>query len=274
MRFVTVDVAYSTVSIAAKIKYAYSKKDREIVKNNLRTIIPGADRKEISLVAKEVFINFGKYLVDFFLLIKNKKDYLENTVQVIGLENLRDALGGGRGCILISGHFGNWELSGCALANLGFKLNVVVLEHADPRINNLFIEQRKKTKINIVPIGGARRAFQKALSRNEPIGILADRPFGDRGIEVKFFEKKVIVPRGAALLSLRNGSPIVILFSYKEDTKKNEYKLVLDRPFMPEKKDSVNETLKDITEKFMKRFEYYIRKYPSQWYMFNKVWED
>lgn len=274
LRIANLNIAYSITSFAAKLKCSFSKKDREIVKKNLRVVIPGVGERELSFLTKDVFVNFGKYLVDFFWLIKNQKGYLKNAVQFIGLENLDEALKVNRGCIIIAGHFGNWELAGCALANLGYRISVVVLAHNDPRINNLFMEQRKRAGANVIPIGFAKIECQKALRRNEIIAILGDRPYGDRGIKVKFFDKTAVVPRGAALFSIKNGSPIVPAFVYKEDTRKNIYKLVFEKPVFVKREGPHDKQLKDITQRFISRFEYYIEKYPSQWYMFNKVWEE
>ena len=274
LRCTTTESAYSIVSFFAKLKYIFSKRDRETIKANLRTVIPEAGEEEISSLAEDVVKNFGKYLVDFFSPIKNQKDYLEETVQIVGIENIDEALKLGRGCIIIAGHFGNWELAGCTVASLGYKLNVVALDHPDPRINNLFIEQRKKAGVNIVHIGAAKTACQKALSRGEIIALLGDRLYGDHGIEVEFFGKTAIFPRGAAVFSLRNGSPIVMCFQYKEDVKKNAYKVIFEKPFLVKREGHLEEQLKDITQRFIKRFEHYIRKYPSQWYMFNKIWKE
>ena len=271
LRYSTHDVAYSVASFSAKAKYIFSKRDRELVKKNLCNAIPGTSKKEISQLAQEVFINFGKYLVDFFTLIKNQKGYLEKKVQFIGLENVNEALKSGKGCILISGHFGNWELAGCALANLGYKMNTVALAHSDPRINKLFLERRKSVGANVIPIGSAKTACQKALRGGEVVGILGDRPFGDRGIEVNFFGKPTIVPRGAALFSLKNNSPIVYTFCYRDGAK---YKTIFEGPFLTKKEGCLDKQLKEITQKFITRFEYYIQKYPSQWYMFNEVWKN
>lgn len=274
LRFTTLEVAYSIVSFFAGLKYIFSKRDREIVKANLRTVISEDSDKKISFLTKEVFINFGKYLVDFFSFTKDKKDYLKEIVQFIGLKNLDDALKSRKGCIIIAGHFGNWELAGCALANLGYKVNAVVLAHDDPRINNLFMKQRRNAGVNVIPIGAVKTECQKALCQNEIIAILGDRPFGDHGIEMNFFGKKARVPRGAALLSLKNGSPIVLTFVYKEDTRKNKYKVIFEKPFLVKREGHLNNELRDTTQRFMDRFEYYIQEYPSQWYMFYKVWED
>jgi KDO2-lipid IV(A) lauroyltransferase len=274
LRVANLNTAYAITSFAIKLKCSFSKNDREIVKKNLRVIIPEAGERELSLLTKDVFVNFGKYLVDFFWLIKNQAGYLKNAVRCIGLENLDDALKVNRGCIIIAGHFGNWELAGCALANLGYRVNVIALAHNDPRINNLFMEQRKKVGVNVIPIGFAKTECQKVLRRNEIVAILGDRPYGDRGIKVNFFDKTAVVPRGAALLSIKNGSPIVLTFIYKEDTGRNIYKLVFEKPVFVKREGLLDKQLNDITQRFINRFEYYIKKYPSQWYMFNKVWEE
>ena len=274
MRIVNLNIVYSIASFVAKLKCNFSKKDRETVKRNLCVVIPKAGERELALLTEDVFINFGKYLVDFFWLIKGERHYLKNAVQFIGLENLDEALKDNRGCIIITGHFGNWELAGCALANLGYKINVVALAHNDPRINNLFVAQRKRAGINVIPIGLAKTECQKALHRNEVIAILGDRPYGDHGIKVKFFDRTTIVPRGAALFSIKNGSPIVLAFTYKEDTRRNIYKVVFEKPLFIKKEGPHDKQLKDITQGVMNRFEYYIKRYPSQWYMFNKVWEE
>ena len=212
--------------------------------------------------------------MDFFTLVKGEKKYLEHIIKVEGAENLDEALKLGNGCIILTGHFGNWELAGCRLANMGYKINVVALNHADERINNLFITERRKSGINIIPIGAARNACLQALKRNEIIAILGDRPYGDRGIEVKLFGKTAIVPRGAALFSLKNSSPMITAFSYRDDNADNTYKIVLDKPFLTDRTGQTSVKLREITQRFADRFESYIKRYPSQWYVFNKVWEE
>ncbi len=272
LRITSVEVAYSIISFITKLKYLFSIKDKEIVKANLRVVMPESTEEEISALARDVFKNFGKYLVSFFSLIKNENGYLEKSVEIIGLENIDEALKLGKGCIVVTGHFGNWELAGCALANLGYKLNAIALAHTDPRINKLFIEQRKRAGANVIHIGNAKTTCQKALSRGEIVAILGDRPFGDHGIKVDFFGKTAVFPRGTALFSLKNGSPIITTFTYKENTESNTYKLIFEKPFLVKREGSLEEQLKTITKKFIDRFEYHIKKYPSQWYMFNKVW--
>ncbi len=273
LRVTSTRCAYILVSFFATLQFTISKRDREIVKKNLRIVLPHAPESTISQTARRIFNNFGKYLVDFFSIAKNKSSYLKEVVNFDGLENVDEALRFGKGCIIMTGHFGNWELAGCALANTGYKMNVIALAHTDRRINNLFINQRKKSGINVIHIGNAKTHCLNALYRGEVIAILADRPYGDRGIEVSFFGEKALFPRGAALFSLKSDAPIIFGFTFKEDEDTNRYKVVFDKPFRIKREGTLAMQLQEITQRFAERFETYIRKHPAQWYMFNEIWE-
>lgn len=266
--------AYAVVSFFASLKYYLSKNDREIVEQNLRVVMPEAGKKEISSLAKKVFINFGKYLVDFFAFTCSDADVIRKKIVFEGLEKVDKALESGKGCIILTGHFGNWELGGYLMAKLGYKLNIVALDHSDQRINDIFIQRRKKAGTNIASIGNAKQFCLSALKRNEIVAIAGDRPYGENGIDINFFGKTTRIPRGAALFSVRTGAPLIIVFTYKTDDKNGDNKMVFEEP-IPVKRDlPVHAAMRDATQYFINRFELYIRKYPSQWYMFHHVWKD
>ncbi len=271
LRIFSRKAAYRVAGLIGKVQYALSKKDRELVKANLRSALPEAGEREISSRAREVFVNFGIYLVDFFYLMKGSPGYLEKTVRLTGIENIHKALEAGRGCIILTAHFGNWEMGGCVLAKQGFGLNVVALAHSDGRINDLFLRQRRAAGINVIPLGKARTDCQNALKRGEAVAILGDRLYGDHGIEIDFFGKKAIVPRGGALLSLKNGSPVVLVFAHKEGDINH---VVCDPPYLVRREGDKDKELAEIIQRFIRRLEFYIKKYPSQWFMFNSAWKE
>jgi len=272
LRVTNIEGAYAVVSFFATLQYHVSKRDREIVKENLRTVLPEAGEKEISFLAKNVFINFGKYLVDFFSPLTEDAEAMKKKVVFEGIENIDEVLRLGKGCIIVTGHFGNWELGGYLFAKLGYKLNVVALDHSDQRINNFFIQKRKYAGVNIASIGNAKSHCLRALKRNEIVAIVGDRPYGESGMDIQFFGKTARIPRGAALFSIKTGAPLIITFAYKEDEKKMIYKMVFEKPVPIKKSASAHERLREATQYFINRFECYIRKHPSQWYMFNRIW--
>ncbi len=264
--------AYKMASSCATLQYHISKRDREMVKRNLRVALPDASEKEISLTACNVFVNFGKYLADFFSPLNEDRKTLSAKMHFEGLGNIDDALKRGKGCIIVTGHFGNWELGGCAMAEHGYKINAVALEHKDPRINDLFIQRRKRSGINVAPIGNAKNSCLEALRRNEIVAIVGDRPYGESGIDVEFFGRHTRIPRGPALFSIKTGAPIVVGFIFKEDENSLNYKVVMERPIVVKNDKPLRKQLKDTMQYFIRRFETYIKKYPSQWYMFHRIW--
>jgi len=274
LRVTSQSVAHAIASMIANIKCALSKEERQRVRNHLKMVMPNAKNETLAHLTRGIFKNFGKYLVDFFSLIKNKRDYLKKMVSFEGLENINKALEMGRGCIILTGHFGNWELAGCALAEMGYKINVVALDHKDRRINNLFINVRKMSGIKVSSTGAAKDACLAALDRNEIIAILGDRPYGDRGIEVNFFGRPTVVPRGAALFSLRKNTPIIAAFAYRKMDSDAGYTASLDSPFVTENRGKIGCALTGIMQRYINRFEQYIRKYPDQWYMFGEIWKN
>lgn len=264
--------AYKVASSCAAIQYHISKNDRDMVKNNLRSAFPSFSEKEVSHIARNIFVNFGKYLTDFFSPVNKDKTTLSKKMRFEGLENIDEALKRGKGCIIVTGHFGNWELGGCALSERGYKINAVALDHKDPRINSLFIERRKRSGINVAPIGNAKNSCLQALKRNEIVAIVGDRAFGESGIDVEFFGKKARIPRGPALFSIKTGAPLIAGFIYKEDEKSENYRVVMEKPIVINDGVPLRRQLENTMRCFIARFESYIKEYPSQWYVFHRIW--
>ncbi len=264
-------IAYAISVFFSSIFRFFLKKDRIAVKENLRIIFPGYDDKTIDHLAKEMFHNFGKYLVDFFRFSIIDKDYIDKYIKVNGVEHLKEALSLNKGAILASAHLGNWELGAAVVAGLGFPIDVVALNHDDEEINNFFISQRKSQGVGVIPVGMAVRRCFKALSENRSIALVSDRDYYDNGLELEFFGKKTIIPKGPALFSRRCGSPIVpvLMVRNMDDT----FTLNIRKPIMVEHTEDEHQDLMRTTARIVKMLEGEILQYPSQWYVFRRFWE-
>ncbi|MBN1527069.1 MAG: hypothetical protein JW919_05775, partial [Candidatus Omnitrophica bacterium] len=136
-------VTYGFASAFARAYYYISISDRRAVLSNLRTVLgDGASDRDIERMAKDVFKNFAKYLVDFFRFSKVDRDYIDKFVRVEGRQNIEKGLANGKGSILLSAHIGNWELGGIAVSLLGYPMNAVVLPHQNKKVNEFFTRQR------------------------------------------------------------------------------------------------------------------------------------
>ena len=100
--------------------------------------------------------------------------------------------------------------------------------------------------------------------------MLGDRDFSNHGIVTDFFGKKTMIPKGPAAFSVKTGAPIVpgFLLRMPDDT----FELRFDKPVSYRATGDRETDEKEVTGLCVKVIEDYIRRYPSQWYMFRRFW--
>lgn len=268
--FLPIRAGYSVAKFIAILQFRFSKKDRKAVLDNLRAVLKTDDEAVRRRRGKEVFINFAKYLVDFFRFSKLDKNYIASNVKFIGKDNFDKALGRGKGVIALSAHLGNYELGGAILALCGYPFNAVVLDHQNKLVNNFFIRQRQVAKINVIPMGAALKKCYECLTKGHVLALLGDRDFSSHGIPVKFFERDSSIPKGPAVLSLRTGASIIPTFIIRlpDDT----FQFTFEKPISYNTTDNFEDDVRRIIESYLKVIEEHVRKYPSQWFMFRRFW--
>lgn len=263
-------IGYSIATFLAVLQFYISRKDREVVLGNLRAVLNIDDDLMLRRLAKNTFINFAKYLVDFFRFSKLNKKYIESNIRMIGKNNLDEALRRGKGVIALSAHIGNYELGGAIVALLGYPLNAVALDHKNKLVNNFFIKQRRTAKMNVIPMGAALKKCYECLTKGEMLALLGDRDFTNHGIHVKFFGRDSLIPKGPAALSLRTDASIVPTFIVRlpDDT----FQFIFEKPIFYSASGNSDEDVQRILESCIKVIEEYVKRYPSQWFMFRRFW--
>lgn len=269
---VPLKVAYKIAKFFAVLQYRFCFRDRRAVMDNLSIIMATFDEKVLRAAARQVFINFAKYLVDFFRFSLVDKNYVDKLVRVEGRQNIDEALKKGNGVIAMTAHVGNWELSAVITAFLGYPVNVIVLSHKHKRINDFFVGQRESKGIKVVPVGVAVRKCFAALKENELIGVAGDRDFTGTGVTVKFLGKDVKMPKGPALFSLKTEAPIIPSFMIRQDD--DTYRMFYQRPIDYTPTGNDDEDIAALTGKCAQAIEGIIRQYPTQWFMFRQFWKE
>jgi len=268
--FLPLKAGYAIAGFLARCQFYFSRKDRKIVSDNLEAVLNTRDEAAIRKVAKEVFVNFAKYLVDFFRFSRLTTEYITKNVKLIGRDNLDTAIKRKKGVILLTAHIGNYELGGAAVSLLGYPFNAVALDHKNKLVNNFFIRQRQTANINVIPLGMALKRCYACLKRGEVLALLGDRDFLNHGLKMKFFGRDSLIPKGMAVLSLRVGASVVPTFFIRlpDDT----FELTFERPITCSDTDDTDGNTRLIMKRCIEVMERYIKKYPSQWYMFRNFW--
>ncbi len=270
-RFFPRRMAYGVARRLADLYFLMDRRGREAVISNLRRIhgyrgVHLTDRALRSL-ARENFLNFAKYLVDFFHFLHLSK---ERAHRLIDFANLRETLNGclrhGRGLIVVTAHLGNWELGAAAVAQSGYPLNAVALWQPDPKLNELYQSYRKAREIRPIPFGRAARGCIAALRRNEIVAVVGDRDYTASRDTVEFFGQPARLPTGPAKLAVATGAPLVCVFLVRQED--DTYRYVVCDP-LPPGQDSQTVVMQHIA----RDLERVILQHSEQWYLFHDLWD-
>ena len=261
--------AYAIASSLAVLQYRLAHEDRRAVYRNLAVIL-GEGHPDIPKMAQAVFVNFGKYLVDFLRFDEVDRRFVNSRVTFEGRQYLDEALRRGRGAMILSAHLGNYELGAAIAAVVGYPTHIIVLNHLNPEIEAIFQRQRRGRGVHAIAVGMALRQVFACLRRNEVLGILADRDFFDNGIQMEFLGKRMNIPKGPAQFSIRTGASIVPTFVIREPD--DRFRFIMEPPIIPEPGRDEAAEVERLTKVCITVLERYIRRYPSQWYLFRDFW--
>lgn len=264
-------VSYFIADLAAVFYYLFLKRDKAIMMKNIRTVIgEGADDKKVNGYRFNVYRNFAKYLADFFRTPVFTKKFIEKNIKIRGREKIDKALAKGKGVILTSLHYGNWEWGGALVSGIGYPIKVIVLEHKSRKVNKFFTDQRKVNRVKSIPVGAGVKECFKALRKNEVIGIVGDKDYTNGGIAVDFCNKPAIMPKGPAAISLKTGAPVIVCIMQRQ--KNDNFIVFFEEAVAPELSGDYATDLKNLMRTYLRIFEKYIYEDPGQWYAFRKIW--
>ncbi len=273
VNYLPASMAYRIARFLSDLQYTFSFRDRRAVYNNL-SIITQDSPANLKHLTRNVFRNFGIYLIEFFRMRKMvTPEFIKQRIRLHNIQYMNEVKAHHRGGIFLTAHLGNWELGGAVIASLGYKMMAVALPHKERPVNDLFNQQREDKGITVVPISQAIRRCMETLKNNGLVALVGDRDFNLHGELLNFLGKKAIIPRGPAVLSLRSGAPIIPVFLTREQD--GTFDLHICRPIYPPE-DQIGhdnaEAMLNMIKQYLSVIESFIRKYPDQWLMFRKFW--
>jgi KDO2-lipid IV(A) lauroyltransferase len=266
-------MTYGIARRLADLYVLFDKRGRENVIGNLRQIQAGSgvalSPRALHSLARENFLNFAKYLVDFFKFLRLDPKCIDEIVHFGNVPTVLDnLLAHGKGVIFLSAHLGNWELGAAALAATGYKVNTVALRVPDKKLDELYRHYRASRGLYPIPFGRAGRECMAALRRNEIIGLVADRDFTGSNQTVEFFGRPARLPDGPAKLALATGAPLLPIFMVRlpDDT----FGYIVEEPIWADKS---RQTVDDVMRQIAMALERVIRQHSEQWFLFHNLWD-
>lgn len=237
-----------------------------VVLQNLRTAFPTLPRAGQATVARRCFEHFGTVATSLSLTAGISREDIGEWIFPEGLECMDQAVAGGKGGIVVSGHLGNWEMVGATCARLGYPVSFVVTTQRNKLVQEWLDNVRRNAGVEIIPRKQAIKGVLSALQRNRVVAILIDQDAHEDGVFVPFFGKLSSTPRGPAVFHLRTGAPLIFMSSYRLPGEK--YRFKLENVDIPERADQ-----EQIMGLLTSKLEQAVRLAPEQWFWMHKRWK-
>ncbi len=240
-------------------------------RRNLALAMPELEPEEVEKIIYEMFDNLGRTTAEYAHLAEFAKNGLKEHIELVGWEIVDRIRAEGGGAILVSGHFGNWELMPLALKTLGGKGAEIYRAPNNPFIDDWLIKQRATHIFPVQIPKGAEggRALLKVVRAGEDVAMLVDQKMND-GIPVPFFGREAMTPPAAAALSLRYKVPIIP--ARMERIKGTKFRLTISEPpALPTTGDMSLDTY-NLCVWLNEFLETAIRERPGQWLWLHQRW--
>jgi KDO2-lipid IV(A) lauroyltransferase len=257
---------YRLAALTGDIWYGLRPRLRSDLRFNLE-LVPGSDDYPggIDRLARTVVRNFALVVTEFLFMPRVEAGKLGHLVDLGSFDRLRDLVAGGP-AIFVTAHVGNWELGAVVAALLGIDLHVVVYEHPDTRVARIFRRRREARGLRVMSLRQAARGLPAALEHTS-VGIVADRDYVHRGMEVSFLGIPITVPFAYANLAIDRGLPVIPAFCIRQPD--GRYALEAGEPVRCGQ--AGEQGARGIVEACVRAFEKCVEKYPEQWYLFERL---
>ena len=270
LSFVPISVSLWVGRWLGRAAFLFNSKRRLIAYANLKAAF--AQEKspaELRAITKRIYQNLVQTFVEVLNLTKINKKYVDRYIEVVNFERLETSAKSGRGTILLTAHFGDWELSSLVSSVIGFPILVLAREQKMKRLNELLNRLRESNGCKVIRKGMSTKNILRALYDKNVVGILSDQDAGKKGVFVNFFGRPTSCHSGPFEIAKHTNS--IILPNFIVRTKGPYHKVYLEE-YIDFGAGSSGD-IKDKMQAFASLLESYVRRYPDQWLWLHKRWK-
>lgn len=250
------------------------RKHRERALANLRRSFPQMSEDQRRRVARRSMQSLVMLGVE--VLFTTRLIRLENWSRYVELEDMnqlmRLLLDRHRGLIMLTGHYGNWEILGYVLATLGFSTTSVARPLDNPYINQWLLGVRQRMGQKIIDKKGATDDVSRTLAEHGTVGFIADQNAGPKGLFVEFFGRKASTYKSIGLLAMEYQVPVVIGYARRIDGQ-FRFRMGTSDIIFPEDWANQPDPLRYITQRYTTAIEKFVREDPTQYLWVHRRWK-
>jgi len=274
LQALSVEQSYAFARFLAWILYHADKRHRVVGLENLQAAF--GDRyteAERDAIVRGVYEHFCMMLMEIMHIPRKlHPETWRDRITLVGHEKVVDRLLAGGPMILLTGHFGNWEMAGYLFGVFGFPPHSVARTLDNPYLDRFLREFRERTGQKMIPKNGGYDEMLATLRGGGVLSFLADQDAGQNGLYVDFFGRPASTHKAIALLAIEHKAPVVVGYARRIGPG-FRYEVGCPEVIDPADLAGSADDVRELTQRFTTAIEQVIRNSPEQYLWLHRRWK-
>jgi KDO2-lipid IV(A) lauroyltransferase len=259
----------------AWLAHRADRRHRLVAADNLRHAFPELDAAARDTLVRATYEHFATVLVEMIRLPRtltraNHSRYIHCPPE--DLERLRAWWGSPRPLLILTGHFGNWEVLSYLTGLVGFRGPIVARRLDNPYLDRFLGAFRQKTGLEVLDKNADYDRIVQTLAQGGGLGLVVDQDAGPKGLFVDFFGRPASTFKSIALLSLEYAAPLFVLGAARVGHPLR-YRLYVGDIILPEEYTGRPDAVRALTQRYTTALERMVRRHPEQYFWLHRRWK-
>jgi KDO2-lipid IV(A) lauroyltransferase len=259
----------------AWLAYWLDRRHRLVAADNIRQAFPDLDEAGVDRLVRASYLHLTTMVVEMIRLprvlrLSNLYDLIHHEPD--DLEVIRAWAASGHPVLVLTGHFGNWEVINYATGMVGYHGGIVARRLDNPYLHRFLLRFRSKTGQELLDKHADYPRILEILSRGGGVGMVFDQDAGARGLFVDFLGRPASTFKSIALLSLEYNAAIFVLGAARIGTPLR-YRVYLEDLILPTEYAGQPAAVQAITQRYTRALERLVRRHPEQYFWLHRRWK-
>jgi len=265
---------YALARLVGRAVYRFDRRHRGIAIDQLRRSFPDWSDDRIRNAARESICSMVCMGLELLLTPRyirpdtwRRHIRLRNMEEVVATLISRD-----RPMLLVTGHFGNWELAGYFSAAIGLAFSSVARRIDNPYISDMIFGVRQRAGQRMIYKQGAAAQVARAFDNREAVSMVCDQDAGARGLFVDYFGRPASTFKSIGLLAMQYDAPIAVICCRRLG-RRFSFEIFNQRLIEPSEWADKDDPLRWITQEYTTALETAVRSQPEQYFWVHRRWK-
>jgi Kdo2-lipid IVA lauroyltransferase/acyltransferase len=260
----------------AWLAYRVDRRHRLVAADNIRRAFGHLDETDVDRLVRSSYLHLTTMLVEMIRLPRKlNRDNVDSFVEhghPNDLNVVKAWVATGRPRLVLTGHFGNWEVLSYVTGLVGFRGGIVARRLDNPYLDRFLARFRRKTGLVLLDKNKDFARILDMLAHGIGLGMVGDQDAGPRGLFVNFFGRPASTFKSIALLSIEYNAPIFV-FGAARVGHPMKYRLYFEDLILPEDHAANSDAPRVMTERYTSALERLVRRHPEQYFWLHRRWK-